>query len=71
MQNQTEAVRSFLDWRRRQGLENALTEDLLAWRDHLTTEARLAQLDAVEGILADEFEAAAPDVVTKLRGVLA
>jgi hypothetical protein len=70
VQNSVDAVQAFLTWRRVQGRENALEEDLIAWRDHLTTVARLAQLDAVESILADEFEAAGPGLAEKLRGVL-
>lgn len=70
VQKQVDAVQAFLAWRREQGRENALDQDLIAWRDHLTTVARLEQLSAVEGILADEFEAAGPGLVEKLRAVL-
>lgn len=70
VQKQVDAVQAFLAWRRQHGRENALDQDLIAWRDHLTTVARLEQLSAVEGILADEFEAAGPGLVEKLRAVL-
>lgn len=71
VQKKVDAVQAFLQWRRTQGRENALEEDLIAWRDHLTTAARLEQLSAVESILADEFEAAGPGLADKLREVLA
>lgn len=70
VQKQVDAVQAFLAWRRQQGRENALDQDLIAWRDHLTTAARLEQLSAVEGILADEFEVAGPGLVEKLRAAL-
>lgn len=68
--SEMEALRRFVDWRRRTRRQTPIEEDLPAYEAHLEVESALDRLSSVRAILAEPFEAHDPNLLERLREVV-
>jgi len=65
------AVSRFVDWRRRNGRTTPIEEDLRDYEQHLEVEGARARLAQVRLILDEPFDRHDPNVLERLRGIVA
>lgn len=68
--SEMEALRRFIDWRRRGQRQTPIEEDLQPYEEHLETQSARERLRAVRAILAEPFDAGDPNLADRLREVV-